>query len=282
MNILRSVFIAISMYSVLPVPKVEWNEKNMRYCMNAFPIVGLIIGFFMWLFHLFTLRFSLPSLLAAVGYTLIPIAVTGGIHLDGYMDTVDALASHKSPEEKRRILKDPNVGAFSVIHLVCILLLLVALWYSLPAERFDPVLITLGFVFSRCLSGLSVLTFPKAEGSGLAATFSEAAGASGGEIRGDGNSDGNNGNCTDTNNQKGGFRVAERIQIVECLAAAVLLCVKGRAGIAILITSVIIYLWYKRISRKEFGGLNGDQAGWFLTITEVWITVVIIVINTAF
>ena len=69
---------------------------------------------------------------------------------------------------------------------------------------------------------------------------------------------------------------------MECLAVAVLLCLKGRAGIAILITSVIIYLRYKRISRKEFGGLNGDQAGWFLTITEVWITVVIIVINTAF
>ena len=45
----------------------------------------------------------------------IPLLVTGGFHLDGYMDTMDALHSYQKKEKKLEILKDPHIGAFSVI-----------------------------------------------------------------------------------------------------------------------------------------------------------------------
>ena len=278
MIVLQSFLIAISMYSIIPVPGVKWDEKNMRYCMNAFPVIGLIIGFLLFLFHAASEFFGLPQILTALGYTLIPIFITGGIHLDGYMDTVDALASHRTPEEKRKILKDPNVGAFSVIHLVCLILITFCLWYCLPGERFDPVLITLGFVFSRCLSGLSVLSFPKAEGTGLVSMFADAGNT--GE-KGNG-ADLEKGYRIDTVNKerKGKISRVKVIQEAECLITGAALCLKGWIGGVITITCVIIYLWYRRMSRKEFGGLNGDQAGWFLSITEVWITAVIVVIKS--
>lgn len=44
MNVLKSLAIALAMYSKLPVPNIEWEEKNMRYAMGFFPIVGVIIG----------------------------------------------------------------------------------------------------------------------------------------------------------------------------------------------------------------------------------------------
>ena len=44
MRLLNSLAIAISMYSKIPVPMVDWNEKNMKYAMCFFPVVGVITG----------------------------------------------------------------------------------------------------------------------------------------------------------------------------------------------------------------------------------------------
>ena len=44
----------------------------------------------------------------AAGFCLIPVWVTGGIHLDGYADTCDALSSYGDREKKLEILKDPT------------------------------------------------------------------------------------------------------------------------------------------------------------------------------
>ena len=45
------------------------------------------------------------------------MAVTGGFHIDGFMDTMDAFHSYKPREEKLAILKDSHIGAFAVIML---------------------------------------------------------------------------------------------------------------------------------------------------------------------
>lgn len=42
--------------------------------------------------------------------TLLPLIVSGGIHLDGLVDTADALYSRRETEKKLEILKDPHVG----------------------------------------------------------------------------------------------------------------------------------------------------------------------------
>ncbi len=47
--------------------------------------------------------------------TCIPILVTGGIHLDGLLDTVDAKSSYGDRKKKLAILADPHVGAFAII-----------------------------------------------------------------------------------------------------------------------------------------------------------------------
>ena len=33
-----------AMYSKIPMPRVEWNEKNMKYAMCFFPLVGVVTG----------------------------------------------------------------------------------------------------------------------------------------------------------------------------------------------------------------------------------------------
>ena len=88
MNMLKSLIIALAMYSKLPVPNIDWDEKNMRYAMCFFPVVfgaGQLI-----------LRYTeCGKLFFAAVMTMIPVAVTGGIHLDGFADTIDAVSSYK-------------------------------------------------------------------------------------------------------------------------------------------------------------------------------------------
>ena len=117
MNILRSIVMAFCMFSRIPMPTVEWKNENMRYMLCAFPLVGAVIGAVLWLWQLLSAALGFGPLLWAAGLTLLPVAVTGGIHMDGFCDVSDALASHAPAEKKRAILKDSHTGAFAIITL---------------------------------------------------------------------------------------------------------------------------------------------------------------------
>ena len=104
--------------------------------------------------------------------------MTGGIHLDGFADTTDALASWGSKEKKLEILKDPHTGAFAVIGLCCWFLFTFALWSEVPGSgnsRNALAAVSCMYVLSRALSGISVVTFPAAKNSGLLRTFQDSA-----------------------------------------------------------------------------------------------------------
>ena len=90
MIVLQTIAVAFAMFSAIPVPQFEWNEKNMRYAMCAFPLIGLVIGAAWCVCG----ALPLPGLARAAGFALVPAWVTGGIHLDGYADTCDALSSY--------------------------------------------------------------------------------------------------------------------------------------------------------------------------------------------
>ena len=95
----------------------------------------------------------------------LPLFVTGGFHMDGFMDTKDALSSYQGKEKKLEILKDPHIGAFAVIHLLSYLLL--ALGFASVIEGTKAVVaVSAAFFLSRCLSGLSVIHFPGAKKEG--------------------------------------------------------------------------------------------------------------------
>ena len=117
MTALATVAVAFAMFSAIPVPQPVWNERNMRYALCAFPLIGVVCGLAWagWAWLAGALAF--PPLLRAGGLCLAPVLITGGIHLDGYADTSDALASCAEPARKREILADPHCGAFAVIRL---------------------------------------------------------------------------------------------------------------------------------------------------------------------
>ena len=141
MKWIRSFIIAFSMYSKIPMPRVEWTTSSMQYAFCFFPLVGAVNGALTWgAGHvLFALRDAgkLPALFPAVFLTILPLLVTGGIHMDGFLDTSDARHSYGEREQKLAILKDPHTGAFAVISAAIYLLWSLALW-SAADEKVLP------------------------------------------------------------------------------------------------------------------------------------------------
>ena len=91
---MQSLIIAFAMYSKIPMPKADWTEKNMRYAFCWFPLVGLVIGLIeMAVFRLLLLG-QAGALMKGAVLTAVPLMITGGIHLDGWIDTRDARCTH--------------------------------------------------------------------------------------------------------------------------------------------------------------------------------------------
>ena len=155
---LCSICLAFTCFSRIPVPQVEWNAQNMRFMMAGFPLIGVFIGLFVWLWSLLSGAASFGPLLTGAGLVLIPAAVSGAIHLDGLCDVIDALSSHAKPERKREILKDPHVGAFAPICIACYLILYVAVASEFALSLNAVLVFAATFVISRCVSSFCVVS----------------------------------------------------------------------------------------------------------------------------
>lgn len=240
MSIINSFFIALSMYSRIPVPRVDWEKENMRYAMCFFPMIGVVIGAVVYLVGWLLDKTSVGGLFRGVVFTLIPIIITGGIHMDGFMDTMDALGSWGDREKKLEILKDSHAGAFAILGMGCYLMWSVAVWSELPAEVLR--VCGVSFVLSRALSGFSVVTFPAARNSGLLKMFQDGA-------------------------QKKVVRITMCLYVA---AAVIMMAVMNARAMTGAVTGVMIaFLYYIVVSRKQFGGVTGDLAGFFLETAEL-------------
>lgn len=252
MRILRSIVMAFSMFSRIPMPKIVWRDDNMRYMLCAFPLIGILIGLCLAAWTWICGMTGIGILLRAVGLTLIPIAVTGGFHLDGLMDTADALASHAPPERKREILKDPHTGAFGVMGLCAYLLLYTALCAELIIDRNTILFLILMHTLSRVLSGLTILIFPANTAKGLLSTFKEAS-------------------------DKRAACVI--LSFFFALCAACLIYTDRMTGSAMLSAALICVIYLLFMSKNQFGGMSGDLAGYFLQTAEISMLAMIVVIQ---
>ena len=85
--------VAFAMYSKIPMPPADWEKENMKYALCFFPWVGLAVGAVSAVLFWLQQQIGAGSMLRAAVLTAVPVLVTGGIHLDGYLDTMDALSS---------------------------------------------------------------------------------------------------------------------------------------------------------------------------------------------
>lgn len=248
MNIFYGLLIAVSMYSKIPVPVVDWTKPRLRYAMCWFPVVGMACGGLLWGWYRLSGWLKIGRITAGLFGCCIPVLVTGGIHLDGFLDTVDARSSYGDREKKLEILSDPHVGAFAVIGVCVYLLLYGACLIQLftdGAEAGQEKMVTafcLVFPLERAFSGLSVASFRCAKGSGLVHTFSDGA-------------------------HKKAVRIVLLLWIVGL--SLCLLDLGAGAAAAVLLPMGLSFLYYGSMAKRSFGGITGDLAGWFLQVAEL-------------
>ena len=242
-DMIRSFLIACSFLTVLPVPRPDWTERNTRFFSLALPLVGFVLAA-AWLAAFLLLScWDVTPLLRGVLMGLVVLAVTGGLHRDGLMDSCDAIFSRRDRETRLRILSDPHSGAFAVTGCVAVSLLQSAVFAELFAR---PVGVTpLGLlaaipVWSRLGLGLLLNALPFARDDGLARAL-------------------------------GAARTPRHTAVLILGAGAFAAALAGLEGVRALVLPAVwlaVLLLWGRCCTRGFGGIAGDLLGAFAELSE--------------
>lgn len=251
MKLIKPFCIAFSIYSKIPMPQFQWEEEDMKYMMCFFPWIGAVIGVLLYGWFWLAERLEIGVLCRTFIGAAIPLLVTGGFHMDGFMDTMDAFHSYQPRERKLEILNDPHIGAFSVLMLALYGLVFLGAYSEIHQETCLK-LICAGFFLSRALSGIAVVTFPGAKQKGLLFTF--ANGSHKARVRG--------------------------ILYMECLAVIGWMLLQSWVigGLVVAAACLTFYYYYSK-TKKELGGITGDTAGFFVALCELMMAVTAAIIE---
>ena len=237
---------AISFLTILPVGKsLSFNEKELARSMAFFSLVGLVIGLLLALgYHL--LSFLLPKAIVlwlTIGFL---VFLTRGLHLDGFADTIDGLASGGSREKILEVMRDSRIGAFGVISLI----LLIGSKYLALDQISNPTLhysLILMAVMGRNAMVLVCYRSPYARSEGgLAKPFTENL----------------------------GYREMV-LSLVSAFGIALLLM--GLKGILVFLGICLFSLGYRFFFIKKLGGVTGDILGAANELAELLCLILLII-----
>jgi adenosylcobinamide-GDP ribazoletransferase len=239
--------LALRFLTILPLPWPRQADAGATgRSLAFFPLVGLFIGLVMT---------GLDRALAPVFSPLVAgalilgalVVLTGGLHLDGFIDTCDGLARHGSLEERWAAMRDSRVGAFGVIGVLSLLLVKYASIVSLHEESRIAALVFMPLL-GRWSMVWAILRYPYARPDGAGRVFKENA--------------------------------SRPALVIATMAAAVpAFLLLGVQGLVILLgVWLLVWLWAGFLSRR-FGGLTGDNYGAVNELAEVSVLVLVLVFS---
>src|SRR4051794_31684633 len=123
MKFLKGLLIDIQFFTAIPITReLPMDKDHLKKAVQAFPLLGIIQGLIYSAVFFLCHEFSPFSHLASSFLLwLLTILLTGGIHLDGWMDASDAYFSYQDREKRLEIMKDPRTGAFGVLSILVLL-----------------------------------------------------------------------------------------------------------------------------------------------------------------
>lgn len=265
---MRGFLIAATFLTRLPFPTpAEVSQKEFTASQRYYPLVGLLLGVILSFSALILQRFYPPLIIAAI-IIIEELFLTGGIHMDGFMDSMDALWSARTPERMLEIMKDSRVGSFGALSASALLLLKFSLLTGLlqnstpfldsppnfPAlisqllNNYAPLITLLIMpVLSRWVFMFGVLFYPYARKAGLGQGFHESS------------------------LQWPWYFIIEGLL---CLALAGYLL--GWAGLVGFLFSILFILYFSRKVAHLLGGLTGDLYGASIELSELFFLIGVI------
>jgi len=252
---LKELVAAIRFLSILPIPgsaqlfDTEDEDADMIIGAAYFPFVGLLIALVLLALLLATSRFFPPLVLAAV-LVVAQVVLTGGLHMDGLMDSSDGLFGGSSPERRLEIMRDSRVGSFGVLAGACVLLLKLALFATLRVYLLAQAVLMV-LPAARWAMIMTVSLFPSARPTGLGAAFRQTLSV-------------------------------PRLVVAGITALIVVLVVGHLPGLLVLLVGSLAAVAVGAWATRRLGGLTGDSYGAIAEVAEVVMLLLIVVLNAWF
>ncbi len=165
---MNSFLLALRFLTIIPLGHgQEINPDSVAAAGKYYPLVGLIIGGWCWMFFK-GVAFCFPLSVAAGLTVLFWVLLTGALHLDGLADCLDGLYGGRDPENRLRIMKDVHLGTMGTVGLILILgikFLVLRELLSFPPllvwiilipslSRWTPIFLSFTFPYARPGGGL--------------------------------------------------------------------------------------------------------------------------------
>jgi adenosylcobinamide-GDP ribazoletransferase len=240
---MKRFLLALQFLTIIPAGRPGLPEPaELGRSMVFFPLVGALQGLVL-VFADYLLLKVLPISVASGLLLIILLLTNGGFHLDGFVDTVDGLASGKTQEERLRIMRDSRTGAIGV---VCVVLLLLMKFLCIDTLSLDE-------------RGVSVLLFPLA---GRWAMVPMASWAPYARQEGLGKA----------------FAGIEGVTLVRATAIGALFFTifLGLRGLFILAMLMALTYAITAFFNKKLGGVTGDVFGFHSEVSEVFFLLLIL------
>ncbi|MDZ8186356.1 MAG: adenosylcobinamide-GDP ribazoletransferase [Nostoc sp. ChiSLP02] len=160
---------SIIFYTAIPLPYL--NELDFRGVARLASTVGLIIGGILGLLDTGMNYIGIPVLTRSVLIVSIWIAITGGLHLDGAMDTADGLAVGDR-NRRLEVMADSATGAFGAMAAIALVLLKVAALTDISENRWLVLMAACGW--GRWGQQLAIAKYPYLKPTGKGAFHKQA------------------------------------------------------------------------------------------------------------
>lgn len=244
--------LALQFFTAFPIRKqFDMNVRSVTWMFGWLPFIGLIMGsILVGVAQIFTTVAPISALFLSILLVVGTIVLTGGIHLDGWVDLSDAYFSYGEREKRLEILDDPRTGAFGAISLVCLLLVKVGVIYE--ALQHGGFVLIPYFICIPMLARMAILLYFL---------------------------------MTNTSKEKGLAAYFKKTVEPRLLAGLLAVYITGLFGFAILlqlpgvavcfVIMALVVGVYRYWTKKNFGGMSGDLLGALCEGMEVvlWMTV---------
>jgi len=245
---------------IFVVRQSVWTEQSFGESVKFFPAVGAILGIIcagvVGALNFFTAG-NLPLLTGAVGFASL-IILTGGIHCDGLMDSVDGLFSGREREKILAIMKDSRAGSFGVVAMILVATLEVSTLAELSrmSTQFLCTAVYSAPIIGRLMMVVTIGAFPYARAEGMGKAFAQF-----------------------TTRRTIFFATIETALLLLplCLISKIFfLCATAASLVALLVT------WrFANFATEKIGGVTGDIYGAVTTLAEMFALITFLLIGNA-
>lgn len=172
---MRLFFVALQFLTRIHIVKQDsWTADDFGRSTRFFPLVGLVQGCIYLSFAYMALNFLGQSAVFASLVLILTISLTGGLHYDGFMDTMDGLLSARSRERMLEIMKDSHLGAYGALAAICLLLMQWSLLREIPSGLI-LIAVYIMPIIGRMAMVLVISAFPYVRPQGLGKAFADMA-----------------------------------------------------------------------------------------------------------